>query len=51
MNIFILDTNIEACARFHCDQYVGKMILEITQILCTALNKKSFATPYKATPA
>ncbi len=49
MNIFILDTNIEACARYHCDQHVGKMILESTQILCTALNKKGFTTPYKST--
>jgi hypothetical protein len=49
MNIFILDTNIETCARYHCDQHVGKMILESTQILCTALNKKGFTTPYKST--
>jgi hypothetical protein len=49
MNIFILDTDIETCARYHCDQHVGKMILESTQILCTALNKKGFITPYKST--
>ena len=51
MNIFILDTDIEICARYHCDQHVGKMILESTQILCTALNKKGFTTPYKSTHA
>ncbi len=49
MNIFILDTNIEKCAQYHCDQHVVKMILESVQILCTALNKKGFTTPYKST--
>ena len=49
MNIFILDTDIETCARYHCDQHVVKMILESVQILCTALNKKGFVTPYKST--
>ena len=49
MNIFILDKDIVQCARDHCDQHVGKMILESTQILCTALNKKGFSTPYKST--
>ncbi len=49
MNIFILDKDINKCARFHCDQHVVKMILESAQILCTALNKKGFTTPYKST--
>jgi hypothetical protein len=49
MNIFILDTNIERCAQYHCDQHVVKMILESVQMLCTALNKKGFTTPYKST--
>jgi hypothetical protein len=49
MNIFILDEDIETCARYHCDRHVGKMILESTQILCTALNKKGFETPYRST--
>lgn len=49
MNIFILDKDIETCARFHCDQHVVKMILESAQMLCTALNKKGFITPYKST--
>lgn len=49
MNIFVLDTDIEACARGHCDRHVGKMILESTQILCTALNKKGHETPYRST--
>ena len=49
MNIFILDKNIEKCAQYHCDQHVVKMILESVQMLCTALNKKGFDTPYKST--
>ena len=49
MNIFVLDTDIETCARYHCDQHVVKMTLESVQILCTALNKKGFVTPYKST--
>ncbi|MFA0087430.1 hypothetical protein BCU70_13055 [Vibrio sp. 10N.286.49.C2] len=49
MNIFVLDENVSRCARYHCDQHVIKMILESVQILCTALNKKGFETPYKST--
>ncbi|MEM7304354.1 MAG: pyrimidine dimer DNA glycosylase/endonuclease V, partial [Pseudomonadota bacterium] len=49
MNIFKLDNNIRKCAQYHCDQHVIKMILESVQIMCTALNKKGFATPYKST--
>jgi hypothetical protein len=49
MNIFVLDENIEKCARYHCDQHVVKMILESVQMLCTALNKKGVTTPYRST--
>ena len=49
MNIFILDTGITLCAQYHCDRHVNKMILESVQILCTALNKRGFDTPYKST--
>jgi len=49
MNIFILDRNIERCAQYHCDRHVSKMILESVQILCTALYKKGFSTPYRPT--
>lgn len=51
MNIFVLDSDINKCAEFHCDQHVVKMILESVQLLCTALNKKGFSTPYKSTHA
>lgn len=49
MNIFVLDLDIKKCARYHCDQHVSKMILESAQLLCTALNKKGFQTPYRST--
>ncbi len=49
MNIFVLDDNIKQCAQYHCDQHVVKMILESVQLMCTALNKKGFTTPYKST--
>lgn len=49
MNIFVLDQDIKQCARYHCDKHVVKMILESVQILCTALNKKGYSTPYKPT--
>ena len=49
MNIFVLDLNIDKCARYHCDQHVVKMILESAQIACTVLNLKGFKTPYKST--
>ena len=49
MNIFLLDNDIEQCAKYHCDQHVGKMILESAQLLCTALNQKGVETPYRST--
>ncbi|HEY9030294.1 MAG TPA: pyrimidine dimer DNA glycosylase/endonuclease V [Kangiella sp.] len=49
MNIFVLDNDIKQCAQYHCDQHVVKMILESVQMLCTALNKKGFVTPYRST--
>jgi len=49
MNIFVLDTDLDKCARYHCDQHVVKKILESVQMLCTALNKKGMSTPYKST--
>lgn len=48
MNIFLLDTDLQKCAQYHCGQHVVKMTLESVQMLCTALNKKGFTTPYKS---
>ena len=49
MNIFLLDQNIQKCAKYHCDQHVIKMILEYTQILCTVLHLNGKIPPYKPT--
>ena len=51
MNIFVLDNDIRICAQSHCDQHVSKMVLESVQLLCTALSKKGFETPYRPTHA
>lgn len=42
MNIFYLDSDPKTCATYHCDKHVVKMILEYTQLLCTA--HRSFST-------
>ena len=39
MNIFHLDTDPKTCAEFHCDKHVVKMIVETTQMLCTAYQR------------
>lgn len=49
MNIFVLDLDIAACARYHADQHVVKMILEGAQMLCTVLNARGIGTPYRST--
>lgn len=49
MNIFYLDSNIETCARYHCDKHVIKMILESAQILCTVLWLHDIPAPYRPT--
>lgn len=49
MNIFVLDRHVKKCAQYHCDQHVSKMILESAQIMCTALHKMGFTTPYRPT--
>lgn len=38
MNIFVLDEDPRLAAKFSCDKHVVKMILESTQLLCTAHN-------------
>lgn len=38
MNIFYLDPDPSACARYHCDKHVIKMILESAQLLSTAIH-------------
>lgn len=36
MNLFWLDLDPKVNAQYHCDKHVVKMILEATQLLCTA---------------
>lgn len=36
MNIFVLDTDHQKCAQYHCDKHVVKMILEHAQMLSVA---------------
>jgi len=49
MNIFILDLDIKKCAEYHCDKHVVKMLLETSQILCSAFyyTNESHRSPYK----
>ena len=49
MNIFILDKDINRCAKYHCDKHVVKMILEYAQILCTVCNLYNVKAPYRST--
>lgn len=49
MNIFVLDTDIRACARYHADRHVVKMILEGAQMLCTVLHQAGQPAPYRPT--
>jgi hypothetical protein len=36
MNIFVLDEDVEVCARYHCDAHIRKMIIEYAQLLSFA---------------
>lgn len=41
MNLFLLSWDIDACAKAHVDKHVIKMILEIAQVLSTAVQEIS----------
>lgn len=49
MNIFFLDVGPEACARYHCDRHVLKMLVEYAQLMCTTLHSLGRPAPYKPT--
>lgn len=49
MNIFVLELDVEKCARYHADQHVVMMILESALMLCTVLDDHGIDTPYRAT--
>lgn len=49
MNIFVLDKDPRVAAAYHFDKHVTKMVLETSQMLCTALhlNTSLDDIPYK----
>lgn len=51
MNIFVLDSNLIKCAKYHCDKHVVKMILESAQLLSSACRLAGLDLGYKLTHA
>lgn len=53
MNIFVLDTNPQKAAEYHCDKHCIKMGLETAQILCTVrhIHNDLRNIPYRKTHA
>lgn len=49
MNIFVLDSDPAKAAEFHCDNHVGKMLLESVQMLSTVRRLYGYTAPYRAT--
>lgn len=47
MNLFFLDQNLTKCAEYHVDKHVGKLILEASQIVCTAFYLQNINAPYR----
>lgn len=49
MNIFVLDYDIDRCARYHNDKHVVKMITESAQLLSTAVRLSGIDAGYRIT--
>jgi hypothetical protein len=51
MNIFFLHWDPRICAIMHVNSHVLKMIIELTQMLCTThhITESKYKPPYKAT--
>lgn len=49
LNIFVLDTDLEKCAEYHCDKHVVKMILEYAQMLSSVVRLQGHDVGYKLT--
>ena len=49
MNIFMLDSDVQKCAEYHCDVHLRKMLVESTQMLCSAYyyTNETHLAPYK----
>ena len=45
MNIFMLDSSMDKCVKYHCDKHIVKMPLETTQMVCTIAHRY-FIPPY-----
>jgi hypothetical protein len=46
MNIFMLDSSMDKCVRYHCDKHIVKMPLETAQMVCTIAHKLGLNPPY-----
>jgi hypothetical protein len=47
MNIFVLNLDVNECAKDHCDKHCVKMILETSQLLCGVHWVSGREAPYK----
>lgn len=49
MNIFLLDTDVTKCAKYHCDKHIVKMPIEYAQLISSVLHHVGLEAPYKET--
>jgi hypothetical protein len=49
MNIFFLDWDLKKSAQYHCDKHLIKMLIEYSQLLCSAHWVTGSSAPYKLT--
>ena len=49
MNIFVLDKDVNKCAKYHNDKHVVKMVLETAQLLCGVhhMTDSKLTIPYR----
>ena len=49
MNIFVLDKDVNKCAKYHNDKHVVKMVLETAQLLCGVhhMTDSELTIPYR----
>lgn len=51
MNMFFLDEDFSKNAEYHADKHVGKILIEVAQMLCCAYHLQGIEAPYKKTHA
>lgn len=52
MNIFVLDLDVDKCAKYHVDKHSTKMCVEYAQLLCGVhhiINENKYLIPYRLT--